>query len=84
MKASELIQAREQLDFTQAELANRLGLPLVEIQQLESGNREISTIHVLAFDMIRLQAARERKNVATLPPDLQSLVNHLGRQLYPS
>jgi DNA-binding XRE family transcriptional regulator len=84
MRASELIQAREQLDFTQAELANRLGLPLVEIQQLESGNREISRLHVLAFDMIRLQAARERKSVATLPPDLQSLVNHLGRQLYPS
>lgn len=84
MTAQELIHAREVLGFTQSDLADRLGLPLVEVQKLESGNGEIPTIHRLAVDMVRLQVAREKMSVAVLSGELQNLVNHPGRRLYPN
>jgi len=79
MYANDLVAIREKLEITQITMAERMGLSVRALQDLESTTRRSSLrrMHEKAIKYVVIEYAIERKNpdlLGTLRPDLQNLI----------
>lgn len=55
--AEQFVELRKRLGYTQSELADRLGMSLRAVQDIESGKAKVRPIHSLALDRIAIVRA---------------------------
>ncbi|GLK69194.1 hypothetical protein [Hansschlegelia plantiphila] len=72
MTVEEIVQLRRNLQMTQRELAEQLGMNIRSWQEVEAGKTKIKEIHELALERVALRRAAETDNPSFMPAGLKA------------
>ena len=82
MTVGQFIALRKTLGLSQTAFAERLGLSLRAIQDIEGGASKLRPIHVLAAERVALAMAVETKTPMYAPTNVRSDAVALARELF--
>jgi transcriptional regulator with XRE-family HTH domain len=79
MTRKQLAELRKRLEWNPAQMADALGIPGPQYNDIESGKAELSRLHELAIERVALSEAAARDNYLIAFPRLRAEARILAR-----
>lgn len=80
-RVDRLKQLRQDLGLSQAQMADKMGLPLRTYEDIEAGRSKLRPIHMRAAMMAGLLVAEAAGDAALVPHEVRAMVLRLGELL---